>query len=189
MPRRQSACPELWAISDARNDAALARALARMPRGSGLVFRHYHLDEEARRRRFAQLARIARLRGHTAVLAGDARSARRWRAQGAYGAPATLASGPACLRLVTVHSLRELGKAQRARADAVLLSPVFSTRSHPGGKTLGPLRFRLIARHARVPVIALGGMDGARAHRLGWPKWAAIDGICGERNRRIPKDS
>ena len=189
MPRRQSACPDLWAISDARNDAALERSLARLPRGSGLVFRHYHLGGKARRRRFERLARIARLHGHAVVLAGDARAARRWRAQGAYGAPATLAGGPACLRLVTVHSLRELGAAQRARAHAVLLSPVFPTRSHPGGKTLGPLRFRLIARHARVPVIALGGMDRARARHLRWPKWAAIDGICGKRNRRIPKDS
>jgi len=90
---------------------------------------------------------------------------------------------------MTVHSLRELGQAQRARADAVLLSPVFPTRSHPGGKVLGPLRFRLIARHARVPVIALGGMDRDRARRLAWRKWAAIDGICGETNRRIPGDS
>ena len=31
-------------------------------------------------------------------------------------------------------------------ADAVLLSPVFPTRSHPGAPVLGPVRFRLLAR-------------------------------------------
>ena len=92
-------------------------------------------------------------------------------ADGAYGAQ--LQRGPACLRLATVHSLRELAKLKRA--DAVLLSPVFPTRSHHGAQALGPLRFRLIAARAKLPVIALGGMDHRRAARLNWPRWAAID--------------
>ena len=80
------------------------------------------------------------------------------------------------LRLVTAHSLHEIGMAQRLRADAVLLSPVFPTRSHPGTNVLGPVRFRLLARHAQVPVIALGGVNAHRARGLKWKKWAAIDG-------------
>ena len=81
------------------------------------------------------------------------------------------------LRLATAHSLREIGDANRLGADAVLLSPVFPTRSHPGARTLGPLRFRLLAAHAAMPVIALGGMDQALAGRLDWRRWAAIDGL------------
>jgi len=76
-----------------------------------------------------------------------------------------------------VHSLREIGRANRQRADAVLFSPVFATRSHPGAKTLGVVRFRLLARWSRVPVIALGGMDQAAARRLKVKRWAAIDGL------------
>jgi len=59
----------------------------------------------------------------------------------------------------------------------VLLSPVFPTRSHPGQPTLGPVRFRLLAARAGLPVIALGGMNRATARRLAWPRWAAIDGL------------
>ena len=59
----------------------------------------------------------------------------------------------------------------------MLLSPVFATRSHPGGGTLGPVRFRLLARQARLPVIALGGMNAAKARALRWKRWAAIDGL------------
>ena len=177
VPIRQSPLPILWLVSDARNDAALERALARLPRGSGLIFRHYHLEPEARRKRFGKLARLARGRGHRIVLAASARQARAWGADGAYGSAGTLAGGPAMLRLVTAHSLAELGHVRRAHADAILLSPVFPTRSHPGAGTLGPARFRLIARHARLPVIALGGMTLHRARTLGWKNWAAIDGI------------
>lgn len=158
--------PQIWLISDARNDAVLERALRRLPRGSGFVFRHYHLPEAQRRARFALLARIARGRGITVILSGPAALARRWGAAGSYGSHRDA-------MLATAHSLRELRRAQRAQA--VLLSPVFPTRSHPGGKVLGPLRFRLLARWAPAPVIALGGMSQRAADRLRWPSWAGID--------------
>lgn len=165
--------PLLWLVTDARNDAGLEGALARLPRGSGLIYRHYHLPPVERRARFVRLARAARRFGHVVVLSGDARTARRWGADGAYGSPRTLATGPRTLRLVTVHALRELRLARRA--DAVLLSPVFPTASHPGGRTLGPVRFRLLGLRAAVPVIALGGMTAHRGRAF--VRWAAIDGL------------
>ncbi|MEA3264820.1 MAG: thiamine phosphate synthase [Pseudomonadota bacterium] len=158
--------PRIWLLSDARNDAVLERALKRLPRGSGFVFRHYDLSETERRSRFAALARLARSRGIRVVLSGSSAQARRWGADGSYGAHADAA-------LATAHSLRELRRVQRAQA--VLLSPVFPTRSHPGGKVLGALRFRLLAVRSPVPVIALGGMNHATAKRLKWPRWAGID--------------
>ncbi|MEO5598373.1 MAG: thiamine phosphate synthase [Novosphingobium sp.] len=170
--------PRLWLISDARNDAALETALRRLPRGSGLVFRHYHLAETERRTRFAQLARLARRFGHVVVLSGGARQARRWGADGVYGSADNLARGPALLRLVTVHSLKEIAAARRARADLVLLSPVFATRSHPGGKALGPLRTLLAARLSSAPLVALGGMNRRSARRVPGLRSAAIDGLC-----------
>ena len=181
MPNRQPPCPPIrpnvWLVSDARNDAALERVLARLPRGCGLIFRHYHLPPDQRRARFDALARIARRHGHCVVLSGPARAARAWGADGAYGAPSSLARGPAMPRLATVHSLRELGHARRARASAVLISPVFATRSHPGAPALGPLRFRLLAARGPAPAIALGGMTAPRARAYGLRKWAAIQGL------------
>lgn len=179
--------PDIWIVSDARNDAGLERALDRVPRGSGLIFRHYHLAEPERRARFRKLARLAQQRGHTVVLAGGMAKARAWGADGAYGPIRLLGRGGAGLRLVTVHSLRELARAKRAHM--VLLSPVFPTRSHPGAPVLGPLRFHLIAARAKVPVIALGGMDAAAARSLFHRKWAAIDAFCGKATRWIPLDS
>ena len=165
--------PQTWLVSDARNDAALERALAQLPRGSGFIFRHHHLPPAQRRARFDQLARLARARGHLVVLAGSAAQARTWGADGAYGSPQLLARGPDILRLTSVHSLRELACAHRA--DLVALSPVFATRTHPGAIPLGPLRFRLLATRSPVPVIALGGMTAKTARRLAWPLWAGID--------------
>ena len=177
MPARQT-FPDLWLLSDERNDEVLAEALRRLPRESGFIYRHYHLPPEDRVARWFDLRRIARAHGHVAILADSSLTAREWGADGVYGAPRALypTTGD-LLTLATAHDLTDIGLANRMRADAVLLSPVFATRSHPGAAILGPLRFRLLAAHAQMPVIALGGMNPRTAHRLDWPRWAAIDGL------------
>ena len=177
MPLRQS-FPDLWLISDERNDATLEQALRRLPRGSGFIYRHYHLPDAERVARWFALRATARARGHLVVLADSSLTAREWGADGIYGAPRALypTTGD-LLTLATAHNLAEIGLANRMRADAVLLSPAFPTRSHLDAPTLGPLRFRLLAQHARMPVIALGGMNLDTARRLRWPRWAAIDGL------------
>jgi len=174
---RRTALPDLWLLSDERNDTQLEAALRRLPRGSGFVYRHYHLPPEARLARWVALLRVARARGHLAILADSALTAREWGADGLYGAPRALCPTRRLLTLATAHSLREIAEANRACADAVLLSPAFPTRSHPGAKALGPARFRLLATRAVMPVIALGGMNPRTAHRLRWLRWAAIDGL------------
>ena len=176
MPARQT-LPDLWLLSDERNDAVLEQALRRLPRGSGFIYRHYHLSDSERVARWFELLRVVRSRGHIAVLADSSLTAREWGADGIYGAPRALYPTSDLLTLATAHDLAEIGLANRARADAVLLAPVFPTRSHPDARTLGAVRFRLLAAHARMPVIALGGMTLRSALRLAWPRWAAIDGL------------
>lgn len=191
MPPRQTPrrpLPRLWLVTDLRTDAGLDAAIRALPRGAGVIFRHYHLGPASRAARFAEVRRLCRARGIAVVWAGGARAARRLGADGCYGAPDLIGQGPALLRLATAHSLAELAAARRARADLVLLSPAFPTRSHPGAAALGPLRWLLLARRSAVPVIALGGMNRAGARRLPGFGWAAIDGLA-HKNARIPKDS
>ena len=54
---------------------------------------------------------------------------------------------------------------------------MFATASHPGADTLGAAGFHALARDSSVPVIALGGMNAARARELGGHAGAAIDGL------------
>ena len=175
MPVRQT-LPLLWLLSDQRNDAGLEHALAALPRGSGFVFRHYHLTDAARRDRYDALAGLARQCGHTVVLAGDAEQAAAWGSDGVYGPTPMIAARPG-VRLGTVHNGDELQAANAARLDGVFLSPVFATRSHPGAEPLGVQGFSVLAQQALMPVIALGGMTHARAREIDWPRWGAIDGL------------
>ncbi len=169
--------PKLWLLSDTRNDAVLEDALQQLPRGSGFIYRHYHLDPAERRARFTRLQAVAQSRGHLCILSGSAITAKKWGADGIYGPATRLAGNPGLLKLATAHDWKEIVAADRANADAILLSPIFPTRSHPGAKPLGPVRFRMLARKTETPIIALGGMTQDNAKRLNWPRWAAIDGL------------
>lgn len=76
--------------------------------------------------------------------------------------------------------MKEMRAAERAGVDLLFVSPIFPTRSHPAARTLGKVRFGLLSRQARKPVIALGGMTAHRANGLrsmGIYGWAAIDAL------------
>ena len=178
MPRRQP-LPRLWLMTDERQGGALWEALERLPKGSGLVFRHYRLSPKERRELFERVRRVARRR-RLLLLAGGSGI----RADGVHGGRGK------GLRSASAHDLRELKAAERSGAGLVFLSPAFPTRSHPDRRALGPVRFGMISRHARVPVIALGGVDARKARRL--PHiygWAGIDAWSRNERRMSPLSS
>ncbi|APE27266.1 thiamine phosphate synthase [Aurantiacibacter gangjinensis] len=177
--------PDLWLLSDERNAAVLERVLRNAQQSMGFIYRHYHLPDPQRHEEFQRLAHVARAGGHIVILADSALTAREWGAEGIYGAPLALYPRRSDLiRIATAHDMREIAQANRVEANAVMLSPVFPTRSHPGGAVLGTARFRTLAAHAQMPVIALGGMNRQTAQRLAWPRWAAIDGLSPLPSRR-----
>jgi thiamine-phosphate pyrophosphorylase len=160
-------------MTDERQGDLLWSALQRLPRGAGIVFRHKSLAPAERRRLFERVRRICRHKRILLVLAGDARIARAWKADGHHGRDARRNAG---FRSCPVHTPRELRGAERSGADLLFLSPVFPTRSHPDAPTLGRIGFAALARQANRPVVALGGMDARKARTLpGAYGWAAID--------------
>lgn len=162
--------PRLWLMTDERMGDSLWDALERLPQGSGVVFRHYALDSAERRALFARVAKVARRRGLVVIRAGAERLGRD--EAGVHGRRGRgLRTYPAHSRLEAMHAIR-------AGVDALFVSPVFATRSHPSARPLGRVRLGLLIRGLRVPVIALGGMDARRARGLrdlGVYGWAAID--------------
>lgn len=169
--RRRHSLPRVWMMTDERQGDGLLPAVRWLPKGTGIVFRHYRLSEADRHCLFEEVKVAARRRNLTLLLAGPAAQAFAWGADGSHGR-----GRGAGLRTAPAHNLRELRAAERAGAAAVFLSPVYATRSHPNAPVLGPERFALLARQTRLPVIALGGMSAERARDLRRAYgWAAID--------------
>lgn len=167
--RRRHPLPRHWLMTDERMGDALWQALERLPRGAGVVFRHYGLAPAERRALFARVRKVARRRGLVLVRAGIEPM------RGESGAHGARGRG---IRTAPAHNRREAVAALRAGAHALFVSPAFSTRSHPGARALGRARFGLLVRGLDVPVIALGGMDARKAASLkpfGIHGWAAID--------------
>ncbi len=151
-----------------------AAAAGRLPRGSAIVIR----SREAKKRA-ALLERLAPLPGLKLLVADDpalaqsadglhlpqarAQEAGHWRVR-----------RPDWIITASAHSLRDL--ITLAHLDAVFLSPVFATASHPDAVPLTPVRAAFIAALSPVPVYALGGVTARNAPRLA-PAFAGIAAI------------
>jgi thiamine-phosphate pyrophosphorylase len=156
---------------------AAARAL---PKGSMVIVR---ARQKAHRARLAEaLSRIAHERDLIVLIAGDPELAIHARAHGIH-LPETHAAQAAHWRArrphwlisCAAHSLRACMRVRHA--DAILLGPVFATRSHPDAAVLGAIRTRMIAAAVQTPVYALGGVDAHTAMLLNGAPLAGIAAI------------
>ena len=172
---RRHPVPCLWLLTDERMGADVLSAVAHLPRGAGVVVRHYSLERDDRRALFDSVRAVGRRRGLVVVVAGSRTLARRWRADGRYGVADGRKRDPGFIELATAHNAVEAKRAART-SDAVLLSPVFPTRSHPGARPLGRARFGRIAQDFAVPALALGGVTPRNAGSVPFADgWAGID--------------
>jgi thiamine-phosphate pyrophosphorylase len=163
-------------------DPAVAARL--LPRGAAIILRH--TDAKARAALGRSLAVIARAQGLLLLIAGDAYLAADLGADGLHLPEARAreaahwrAVRPSWLITAAAHSAHGLMAARIAGADAALLAPVFATESHPDRAPLGPLRTRLIAARAGLPVYGLGGINARTVARLAQSKLAGIAAIEG----------
>src|SRR3569623_869639 len=127
-PLSRPPIPKVWLMTDERLGERLWIAIVRLPRGSGIVFRHYATPAAERRRLFARIVWLARERGLVVVRAGE------WCGPGADGVHNRSGGG---IRSAAVQSMAEARAAARRGVDAVFVSPVFATRSHPRAEALG----------------------------------------------------
>ena len=176
----RSRLPFLVLMTDDERLPDPLRAAAALPAGSMVIVRSR--DGSRRKALAAEMMRLSRARRLVVLIAGDPALALALGADGVHlpevriGEAARLRARHRLIVTAAAHSLATLRKA--CWLDAVLLSPIFPTASHPGRGALGPLRAAAIAKAAPVPVYALGGVDHANAGRLsGFAGIAAIGAL------------
>jgi thiamine-phosphate pyrophosphorylase len=174
MAANQPPWPRDWLMTDERMGERLWEAIDRVPAGAGgIVFRHYSLGPSERLQLGKRVAALAQERKLVLAVAGDA-----WLAEQLSAALVHNPSEPSGLPFsLSVHDEREAKAAQEAGADLVFVSPVYVTRSHPGGEALGVERATKLAQIAACPAIALGGMSFGKFWEMGpeFHGWAGID--------------
>jgi thiamine-phosphate pyrophosphorylase len=161
------------------------RVVARLPRGAAVVFRAFGAADAVERGR--SLARSARRRGVRLLVGMHGALGARLGAAGVH-LPERMAGRKGMVRalrrrfLVTAaaHSLPAALRARRAGVDAIVISPVFPSRSPSAGRPIGVRGFARIARATPAPAYALGGVDIRTARRLslsGAAGLAAVEGL------------
>ncbi len=160
-------------------------ALHRAGPGCGLVLRDY--DAPARAQMAAEMAGFCAAQGRFFAIAGDRRLAQKHGAAlhcPSYLVPRAVLRGAVGGRdTAAVHNACQLRQAAKAGFKTVLISPVFASNSHPGGRGLGVVRARALALTARqlgLSPLALGGLSHAALARLNgtapiFDGFAAID--------------
>ncbi|UPY36625.1 thiamine phosphate synthase [Sediminicoccus sp. KRV36] len=176
--RGGSAIPATWLLSDPIRLPDPSAMVARLPRGAAVLLRGA-APEVARR-----VARLCRVRGLVLLVSGEGRLALRLGA-GLHVPDRTptrdllpfLLNRRGRWLSAALHGRAGIARTRRISADLALVSPVFATASHPGAAALGPLRWAALARAARRPAVALGGMSARAMRRLPRPLavgWAGI---------------
>lgn len=157
----------LWLFTDFLREPDPLPAIARLPPGlAGVVFRHDGAPDRAGLA--ARVAKFCRARRLALVVAGDARLAAKLGA-GLHLRGGRRPVGAARPGLITssAHNVPEILAARRAGAKILFISPAFATASHPGGRALGPVRWRRLARRAGPCfAFALGGISGQKINEL-----------------------
>jgi thiamine-phosphate pyrophosphorylase len=177
--RSRTPVPSLYFLTDgARTPDPVATART-LPRGSAVIYRHFGASD--RKDVAAVLAAVCRQKRLVLLIAADPALARAVGADGVHW-PESRARRRLGFHLETMaaHSPAALRRAHALGMDAALLSPVFPTRSASGHRTLGAFNAARWARAAKLPVIALGGVNAVSARKLrglGFAGLAAVDAL------------
>jgi thiamine-phosphate pyrophosphorylase len=174
--------PFLLFLTDPERTPHPEAVVERLPRGAAVVFRAFgHKDAAAEGRR---LKAAARRRGLLLLVGADPRLALAIGADGvhlperlAHRAGALRRARPGWVVTAAAHGRPALLKAARAGAHAVLVSPVFESRSSSAGRPLTVLGLAALVRSATAPAYALGGVNGATAKRLAGSGAAGIAAV------------
>ena len=115
----------------------------------------------------------AHANGAKLVMHADAALAARAGADGVHlpsggdAAAARALMGPDRIVGISIHTVPEAAALNPAQVDYVLAGPAFETASKPGyGPEIGRKGLAEIAKAARVPVLAIGGVNAARLGEL-----------------------
>ncbi len=176
--------PDFIFITDSKRVDAVTTC-KKLPAGSAVILRDYDMPQQERENLALSLQNICKLQGLLLLIGKTPELARKINADGVH-LPEFMAKqacslrrkNPAWLITAAAHSRIAAYKAAMAGADAVLISPVFATASHPNITALGIHR----AKNMVLPYIysyALGGVAPADLKILksiGFQGVAAVSG-------------
>lgn len=160
--------PAVVLMTDDTREVDWLAAVASLPRTSAVIVRHR--GAAARERLARALRPLCRARRIALLIADDPALAQRIGADGVHLPERRIAHMPGVRAqnrrwLVTCAAHNAAAVRRSRRADAVFISPVFATASHPERGALGVTRFAALVRESTA-AYALGGVETKTIRQL-----------------------
>jgi len=157
--------------------------LQSIPSQTLVIIRDYDLSPLERLKYSQKIIGVCRKRGIKVLVGKDPLLARSLQADGLHIPEKLLKplsnwrqKEPGWLFTTSCHSRRGLERIQNTQIDAVLLSPIFPTQSHPNSKTLGSEILKEMSLISTLPIYALGGINESNIKDI---RQANIVGVAG----------
>ncbi|MGD8325740.1 MAG: thiamine phosphate synthase [Sphingomonadales bacterium] len=164
--------PSAWFLTDERVADPIS-VIHTLPKNCGVIFRNY--NHPNRKDLALKVVKAAHNAKHMVLIAADKDLAIACGADGVHW-PKWADSAPLNPPLIStyaVHDEGELKHAEEMSASAVIISPIFETKSHKGSNTLGIKGLKGLMAQTNLPVYAMGGINAKT-----WPKIADL-GVTG----------
>ncbi|OYX05279.1 MAG: thiamine monophosphate synthase [Caulobacter vibrioides] len=184
---RGTALPRLLFFTDPARVPAPEAVAERLPIGSAIVFRAFGAADAVEQGR--RLRSIATARGLMLLVGAHIGLAEGVGADGVHlpermaaSLPRMRAEHPRYLITIAAHNLMALKAAERAGADAAVVSPVFPSNSPSAGEPLGLEGLAQLVNATTLPIYALGGVRARTVASLvgsGVVGIAAVEALAG----------
>jgi thiamine-phosphate pyrophosphorylase len=156
--------PNLLFFTDPERTPQPERVAERLPAGAAVVFRAFGAADAAAQG--LRLREITQRRGLILLVGADADLAAQIGADGlhlperlAASLPSLRTAHPDWLITLAAHGLEAAKAGSAVGADALVVSPVFPSRSPSAGAPLGVEGLKVIVGAVQTPIYALGGVD------------------------------
>lgn len=188
--RRHARCgnfPPLLLMTDAKRLPDPHRIIPRLPQGSAIIVRHFSRIEKWKI--ICNIKNLCRKHKVKIYVSDDQKLAISERLDGLHLSEKQLRNIAACGQVIkpypgfqitaACHSITALRMAEKARIDAVLISPAFTTQSHPNIRTKGVIGLQMLATSTSLKCYGLGGLQTKTARHLIHTELCGFAGISG----------
>ncbi len=177
--------PSLLFFTDPDRVPRPEAVVERLPPGAGVVYRAFGaLDAVERGRRLREIAEANGLMllvgAHPGLAEGIGAHGLHMPERLAAEIPRLRAEHPRWLITAAAHDLGAVAAAERAGADAIVVSPVFASNSPSAGQPMGVEGLRRCVQATSLPVYALGGVRASTVEALtgsGVVGFAAVEAL------------
>lgn len=179
--------PALIFMTDTKRLSDPTSLIPCLPKNSALVVRHF--SRKQKEQIIIKIKRLCHKYKVKLLVSDDIQLALKHRLDGVHFPEKSVKRIAACGRFIrpkasflvtgACHSLTALKRAEKAKLDGILLSPVFATQSHPNAACLGTIRFNAWVSQTNRAVYGLGGINQKTAIRLSGSKSIGFAGIGG----------